>query len=175
MLWIGIVGLCSFSGMKYGFHDLWLICLCIHPLNNQGSVPDFVDWRERWESSNIKSEQKEKEDNNIYWKSLDRECTDAFKKMVNKMSDSIFIHLPCYLNSKILYSYMVSDLEALGDHMTCVIFIVLYYYGKDYKEVSIPKWCIVPAYYFCWKPVVGIITAMCLLNQLLMNLNASTY
>ena len=37
------------------------------------------------------------------------------------MPDSIFIHLPCYLNSKILYSYMVSDLEALGDHMTCVI------------------------------------------------------
>ena len=50
----------------------------------------------------------------------------AFKKMGNTMPDSIFIHLPCYLNSKILYSYMVSDLEALGDHMTCVILIVRY-------------------------------------------------
>ena len=67
---------------------------------------------------------KEEKDNNIYCKSLGREWVSAFKKMGNTMSDSIFIHLPCYLNSKILYSYMVSDLEALGDHMTCVIFIV---------------------------------------------------
>ena len=115
MIWIGIMALCSFSGMKYCFHDLWLIYLCIHPLNNPGSVPDFVDWCERWENSNIKSKQKEKEDNNnIYCNSLDRECTGAFKKMVNKMSASIFIHLPCYLNSNILYHLFLHGIGSRG-------------------------------------------------------------
>jgi hypothetical protein len=64
----------------------------------------------------------------------------AFKKMGDKMPDSISIHLPCYLNYKILYSYMVADLDAVGDEpisysQFCTMMT------KDFKEVSIPKAC----------------------------------
>jgi hypothetical protein len=39
----------------------------------------------------------------------------SFQKMGDKMPDSIFIHLPCYLDYRILYSYMVEDLTTVGE------------------------------------------------------------
>ncbi len=64
----------------------------------------------------------------------------AFKKMGDKMPDSISIHLPCYLNYKILYSYMVADLEVVGDEpISYSQFCTMM--AKDFKEVSIPKAC----------------------------------
>lgn len=64
----------------------------------------------------------------------------TFQKIGDKMPDSITIHLPCYLNYKTLYSYMVSDLEKDGDEP-----IAYSQFCKmmtdDFKEVSIPKVC----------------------------------
>ena len=87
----------------------------------------------------------------------------AFKKMGDKMPDSISIHLPCYLNYKILYSYMVADLEAVGDDpVSYSQFCTMM--EKDFKEVSIPKACTILIY----QAVVRlIIRPLCLLNQLL--------
>jgi hypothetical protein len=65
---------------------------------------------------------------------------NAFTKMGDKMPDSISIHLPCYLNYKILYSYMVADLELVGDEaISYSQFCTMM--ARDFKEVSIPKAC----------------------------------
>ena len=58
--------------------------------------------------------------------------------MGDKMPDSHIIHLPCYLDFKILHKYMVDDLARVGDqaisysHFCKII-------KEDFPEVSIPK------------------------------------
>ena len=54
------------------------------------------------------------------------------------MPDSPIIHLPCYLDFRILYMYMVDDLSAAGDPVIsysqfCKMM------KHDFPEVSIPK------------------------------------
>ena len=64
--------------------------------------------------------------------------TASFKKMGDKMPDSITIHLPCYLTYKTLYSYMVEDLRMNGDEPVAYSqFCKLM--TTDFPEVSIPK------------------------------------
>jgi hypothetical protein len=49
-------------------------------------------------------------------------CMDtAFSTMGDKMPDSITIHLPCYLNYKTIYAYMIEDLTLAGETETLPI------------------------------------------------------
>ena len=62
----------------------------------------------------------------------------SFQMMGDKMPDSIFIHLPCYLDYKILYNYMLEDLTTVGDELISYSqFCKLM--KEDFSEVSIPK------------------------------------
>ena len=45
----------------------------------------------------------------------------AFSTMGDKMPDSITIHLPCYLNYKTIYAYMMADLTLAGETETLPI------------------------------------------------------
>ena len=62
----------------------------------------------------------------------------SFQKMGDKMPDSPIIHLPCYLDYRILYKYMADDLATVDDPVIsysqfCKIM------KEDFVEVSIPK------------------------------------
>lgn len=62
----------------------------------------------------------------------------TFKKIGDKMPDNVRIHLPCYLDYRILYQYMVVDLAAVGDDIIsysqfCKMM------KTDFKDVSIPN------------------------------------
>jgi hypothetical protein len=62
----------------------------------------------------------------------------SFQKMGDKMPDSIGIHLPCYLDYRILYSYMVEDLTSVEEEIISYSqFCKLM--NEDFPDVSIPK------------------------------------
>jgi hypothetical protein len=62
----------------------------------------------------------------------------TFTKIGDKMPDNVRITLPCYLDYRILYRYMVEDLNTVGDDIIsysqfCKMM------KTDFKDVSIPK------------------------------------
>ena len=63
----------------------------------------------------------------------------AYKKMGDKMPDSSTIHLPCYLNFKSLYQYMVEDLTLAGEKEIIAYSQFCKLMNTDFKDVIIPK------------------------------------
>jgi hypothetical protein len=66
----------------------------------------------------------------------------SFQKMGDKMPDSPFIHLPCYLDFRILHQYMADDLTRVGD--PAISYSQFCQMTKeDFPQVSIPNVCTV--------------------------------
>ena len=128
--------------MVYGYYVCKTAWLAIHSITQrqfQCLLNDLKDGKVAISSPIKKKKRKTRTFISKAW------MESAFKKMGDKMPDSISIHLPCYLNYKILYSYMVADLEAVGDDpVSYPQFCTMM--EKYFKEVSIPKACTILIY-----------------------------
>ena len=63
----------------------------------------------------------------------------AFSKIGDKIPDSFTIHLPCYLNYKTLYAYMVEDLTRAGENEVIKYSQFCNLMHTDFNEITIPK------------------------------------